>query len=203
MAEKAAWGFVAEHKPAFDLTILNPDIVIGPMIHPVRGPGFVNESNRFVIYNFMDGTYKDVGAVKYPFYHFVSLAPSPMLRILNLTSLIQVDVRDVAKAHILAMTAPKASNKRILLVSDLLTPQLVVNIIHKHFPNLTDRVEKGDPSRILPQGVNPNNWNVSRSLDIFGKDWRYRSLEESVTDTVESLLRYEDGWNLQAEVTAR
>ena len=113
----------------------------------------------------------------------------------------QVDVRDVARAHILAMTAPKASNRRIILVSELLTPQLVVNIIHKHFPDFGDKVGKGDPSRILPQGVNPNGWNVSRSLDIFGEGWRYTALEESVRDTVESLLRYEDGWNLQAKGT--
>ena len=77
MAEMAAWKFVKENKTAFDLTIINPDIVIGPMIHPVLGPRSVNESNRFAIYSFMDGTNKAVGSVGFPFYHFVSLNLSP------------------------------------------------------------------------------------------------------------------------------
>lgn len=73
MAEKAAWKFIEENKTAFDLTVINPDIVIGPMIHPVVGPKSVNESNRFAIYSFMDGTHKTVEPVRFPFYHFVSL----------------------------------------------------------------------------------------------------------------------------------
>ena len=78
MAERAAWKFVEENKTTFDLTVLNPDIVIGPMIHPIRGPKFVNESNRFVIYNFLDGTYKAVEDVRYPFYHFVGPSPKSL-----------------------------------------------------------------------------------------------------------------------------
>jgi nucleoside-diphosphate-sugar epimerase len=106
-----------------------------------------------------------------------------------------VDVRDVAKAHVLAMTAPKASNKRILLVSGLFSPQLVVNTIRECFPDLRDRVTEGDPAQILPQGVKSTGWNVSRSYDVFGEDWTYRTLKESLTDTVEDLLRHENQWN--------
>ena len=105
-----------------------------------------------------------------------------------------MDVRDVAKAHVLAMTAPRASSKRILLVSGLITPQLVANTIRKHFPELRDRVAEGNPAQIYPNGVNPTGWDVSRSHEVFGKDWNYRSLEESVVDTVRDLLRHEDHW---------
>lgn len=106
-----------------------------------------------------------------------------------------MDVRDVAKAHVLAMTAPKASNKHILLVSEFFSPQLVVNTIRKCFPDLRDRVIGGKPAQILPQGVKLTGWNVSRSHDVFGKDWKYRTLEESLADTVEDLLRHENQWN--------
>lgn len=134
LAEKAAWNFVEENKTAFDLTVINPDVVIGPMLHPVAGPRSVNESNRFVIYNFMDGTYEIIGSVRFPFYHFVSLNLSPTYEEMSShTTSCQVDVRDVAKAHVLALTAPNASNKRILLVSELVTPQLVVNTIRNAF----------------------------------------------------------------------
>ena len=92
------------------------------------------------------------------------------------------------------MTAPGASNKRILLVSGLVTPQLVANTIRKHFPELKDRVAEGTPTAIYPNGVPPTGWDVSRSHEVFGKDWRYRSLEDSIVDTVRDILQHEDRW---------
>lgn len=73
MAELAAWNFVRDSKPNFDLTVINPDIVIGPMLHPVPGPQSVNETNRFAIYNFLNGTHGAIENTKFPFYHFVSI----------------------------------------------------------------------------------------------------------------------------------
>ena len=105
-----------------------------------------------------------------------------------------MDVRDVAHAHVLAMTAPGASGKRILLVSGLITPQLVVNTIRKHFPEARGRVSEGNPEQILPKSVDPTGWNVARSHETFGKDWSYRGLEESVTDTARDILAHEKVW---------
>ena len=109
--------------------------------------------------------------------------------------LMKVDVRDVAKAHVLAMTSNSASNKRILLVSGIITPQIVTNIIRTNFPELTRRMPEGNRSQIFPKGVNPRGWDVSRSHEVFGENWSYRSLEESVVDTVKDILRHEDIWN--------
>lgn len=106
----------------------------------------------------------------------------------------QVDVRDVARAHVLSLTNPAASNQRILLVSDLLTPQLIINIIRKNFPDLRNRVVEGDPDRILPEGLEPTGWDTSKSFEIFGKGWSYRSLENSVVDTVKCILELERKW---------
>ena len=103
-------------------------------------------------------------------------------------------MRDVAHAHVLAMTSPGASGKRILLVSGLITPQLVVNTIRQHFPEARGRVSEGNPEQILPKSVNPTGWNVSRSHEIFGKDWSYRPLEETVTDTARDILAHEKVW---------
>ena len=66
-----------EHKPGFDLAVINPDIVIGPMLHPVPGPSSINETNKFAIYAFLDGTHKLIEPVTFPFYHFVGL-PFPI-----------------------------------------------------------------------------------------------------------------------------
>lgn len=71
LAEQAAWDFLAEKKPDFDLTVLNPDVVIGPMLQPIKGPENVNETNIFAIYNFLNGKYKQIEGLYFPFYHFV------------------------------------------------------------------------------------------------------------------------------------
>jgi hypothetical protein len=92
------------------------------------------------------------------------------------------------------MTAPGASNKRILLVAGLMTPQLVANAIRKNLPELRDRVVEGNPEQILPPGNDPTGWDTSLSHEVFGKEWTYTGLEKSVVDTVKSLLAWEKTW---------
>ncbi|QKX62773.1 uncharacterized protein TRUGW13939_09938 [Talaromyces rugulosus] len=172
--EQTAWEFMKTHRPKFDLTVINPDIITGPMIHPISGSGSINETNHFAIASFIDGTHKTVEDVRFPFYHFV-------------------DVRDVAQSHVDALTNPAAGSQRILLISGLITPQLVVNIIRRHFPALEDRVPEGNPSQILPDGIHPTGWDMRVSLDILSKgrkegSWKYIELEQSVTDTVQSMI---------------
>lgn len=70
-AEQTAWEFMKSNKPNFDLTVINPDIITGPMIHPISGPSSINETNHFAIASFIDGTHKTVEDVRFPFYHFV------------------------------------------------------------------------------------------------------------------------------------
>lgn len=106
----------------------------------------------------------------------------------------QVDVRDVAQSHVDALENPAAVNQRILLVSGLITPQLVVNIIRKNFPALRTRVPEGNPSQILPEGVHPTGFDMRHSLKILAngtKDgkWEYIGLEASITDAVESMIK--------------
>jgi len=73
-AEHAAWDFMEQNKPAFDLAVINPDITIGPMIHPIDGPESINQTNRFAIASFIDGTHETIEDVRFPFYHFVCLS---------------------------------------------------------------------------------------------------------------------------------
>jgi hypothetical protein len=102
----------------------------------------------------------------------------------------------VALAHVLSLTEPKASNRRIILVSDIITPQLVANLIRKNFLQLYDKTVVGNPQCILPMGVKPTGWDTSQSFDIFGERWEYRGLEESLVDTATSILDLEKKWGL-------
>ncbi|GJP88382.1 hypothetical protein CBS63078_6696 [Aspergillus niger] len=174
-AERKAWEFMQANNPNFDLTVINPDIITGPMIHPITGKGSINETNHFAIASFIDGTNSKVEDVRFPFYHFV-------------------DVRDVARSHVDALSNPAAGGQRILLISGLITPQLVVNIIRKHFSELREKVPVGIPDRVLPEGVHPTGWDMRVSLDVLskgkGSQWQYIGLEESVKDAVQSMLQH-------------
>lgn len=174
-AERKAWDFMQANSPNFDLTVINPLIVTGPMIHPTPGEGSINESNYFAIASFIDGTHVKIEDVQLPYYHFV-------------------DVRDVARSHVDALTNPAAGGQRIVLVSGLITPQLVVNTIRKHFPQLRKKVPAGTPDKVLPKGIHPTGWDTRLSLDILskgkGSQWGYIGLEESVRDAVQSMIQH-------------
>lgn len=75
-AEAAAWQFMEKAKPGFDLTGINPDIITGPMIHPIHGPKSINETKHFAIASFNDGTHKRIEGVTFLFYHFVCFKAS-------------------------------------------------------------------------------------------------------------------------------
>jgi nucleoside-diphosphate-sugar epimerase len=192
LAEQAAWKFVADNDLAFDITVLNPYVIMGPMLQPVAGPEQVTSTNLFPVYNFLNGTYKEINGLVFPAWYYVSLILFSLVP--RDTNTHQVDVRDVARAHILSLTTAAASNKRILLVSGMITPQTIINIIRKNFPSLHSRVIEGNPAQLVPEGIEPTDWDVSRSFEIFGPDWKYIGLEKTVTDTVNNLLEHEAKW---------
>jgi dihydroflavonol-4-reductase len=85
MAERAAWDFMEKEKPAFDLIVINPFLVIGP-----AHTNAINTSNQTFV-DMMLGKYPAVMALNWGF----------------------VDVRDVADAHIAALEKPKAAGRYI------------------------------------------------------------------------------------------
>jgi len=83
LAERAAWDFIMQKKPPFDLVVINPFMVVGPSLSPQ-----LNTTNR-IIRDIMTGVYPGIMDINWGF----------------------VDVRDVAKAHILAITTSSASGR--------------------------------------------------------------------------------------------
>jgi len=83
LAERAAWDFIMQKKPAFDLIVINPFTVVGPSLGPS-----LNTTNQ-IIRDIMTGVYPGIMDINWGF----------------------VDVRDVAKAHLLAMTNGAASGR--------------------------------------------------------------------------------------------
>lgn len=83
LAERAAWDYIERKKPHFDLVTINPAMVTGPSIGPA-----INTTNA-MIRDIMNSVYPGILDMNWGF----------------------VDVRDTAKAHILAMKKNSACGR--------------------------------------------------------------------------------------------
>ena len=104
-AERAAWRFMREEKPRFELSVLHPGLVLGPAL--TDG----DSTSQMFVGGMLKGD--------------MSLVP----RMWNAV----IDVRDVAAAHIAAMTSPEAAGKRHILVSDSLWMKDIAQTLRDEF----------------------------------------------------------------------
>jgi dihydroflavonol-4-reductase len=102
MAEHAAWTFMKDQSPPFDLIVINPFMVLGPSLGPE-----LNTTNAI---------FRDMLTGVYP-------------GIMNLTWGL-VDVRDVATAHVLAMESERAHG-RYLTAGEALNMRQILAILRE------------------------------------------------------------------------
>jgi len=167
--EQAAWAFVEAHSPTFSLATINNSYTFGPIPRSLdtleRG---VNTSNQR-IYDLVRGAMVKGVEPTAPVFTFV-------------------DVRDVALAHVRAMTKPEAAGKRFYVVGGFFSNHKICGIIRRHFslelyynlPPLEDELGNDD-FPVLYWG-----FDNSRSMEVL--NIKYRGLEDSVVDTVKSIL---------------
>ncbi|VDK75610.1 unnamed protein product [Litomosoides sigmodontis] len=106
LAEKAAWNFMEKNPDvSFSLTVLNPSLIVGPSLQSAKG------ASVSIISRFMDGSMPAYPAMK-----------------LGL-----VDVRDVARAHILAMKNGRCDGQRILITAEALSFHRIADILREEF----------------------------------------------------------------------
>ncbi|TPX41492.1 hypothetical protein SeMB42_g05555 [Synchytrium endobioticum] len=158
MAERAAWEFVKEANPKFDLVTICPPLVIGPLLHETNGVEQLNTSNNS-IWGLLSGKAKPVAAMGF------------------------VDVRDVAKSHVLALEVPEAGGKRFLCASD-----------YKSFAEIADMLRKMYPKEPIQTGSSPYPVHATidtcRIKEILKMD--FIPLEESLKATCDELLALRD-----------
>ncbi|TEB29167.1 NAD(P)-binding protein [Coprinellus micaceus] len=99
LAEKAAWEFHNAHKPAWDITTLNPPLVYGPTLLPAKAPA-------------------DIGGTQGIWYGTVIAAGEKDKEQLGeKNGYAWVDVRDVAEAHVRSLEKEEAGGERIIVSS--------------------------------------------------------------------------------------
>jgi len=163
-AERAAWDFVEKEKPNFTLATMCPPLVLGPIVHYLNSLDGLNTSNQR-IRDIMLGKAKE------------EIPPTG--------TFLWVDVRDLAQCHVAAIEKEAAADKRFFITAGYFSNKEIAQIVGKHYP----QYKEGLPTEKTPGGDYPEEgvykFDNKRSIDVLGVE--YRSLDESIKDTVKSL----------------
>jgi nucleoside-diphosphate-sugar epimerase len=163
LAERAAWEFVnqqAGHQQ-IELSVINPGLVLGPLLD-----GEFFGTSAIIIKRILAG--EDQG----DFRNRIEL----------------VDARDVASAHLAAMTKPVAAGKRYCCVSDVLWRQEVLNILSQHFSGRGYEIQTQEISDFADELNAQYRFSSERIVHELG--WQPRSAEEALVSMGKSLIRY-------------
>lgn len=123
LAERAAWEEIAEiqTQSRMSLSTVNPGLVLGPALDRDLS------TSHYLLRLLGRGTY-------------------PVLPDLSLPI---VDVRDVAKQHVLQLNTPQAANRRWLCCDGTLSMRRIGELMAEELPDLSRRI----PKRVLPSGL--------------------------------------------------
>ncbi|KAJ5884645.1 hypothetical protein N7495_009155 [Penicillium taxi] len=164
-AEKAAWDFIEKENPGFDLATINPPLVYGPVVHHLEGLSRLNTSNQ-TIGEFVQGK------------HTADELPPT-------GTLLWVDVRDLALAHVKAIEIPEAGGNRFFVTAGYCSTKRIVDAIRQRLPELAASRLPKNPIEDFPKTV--YGYDNSKTRNILGIN--FRSLEDSIGDTAVSLLQ--------------
>ena len=166
-SELAAWEFIKTEKPAFGLTVFLPALIFGPPIQPIKDSKHLNFSVD-VFYSLWDGRNETIPATMFPSY---------------------IDVRDLALAHVRALTEPAVNNKRLLIGGMPLTNTAMVR-------ELKSLVESGElpeevGAKLAKESVEDQQTVVPKIEAQEGNEalkMQFRSFRETVYDMAKRIL---------------
>jgi nucleoside-diphosphate-sugar epimerase len=200
LAERAAWEWVKEANPHFDLVTILPSFIFG-----VGRISILLYRRLTVLQKIISETTADIKG-----------SNSRLLSSLKASALANpspdalraewplVDVRDVSRHHILGLTVPEAGGERILSSNRTATVQefseylLVCEISSRDIEPATVNILNANPVEgiVLPASQTLSDWQAKvslsneKSIKILGA--HYRPVEETIRDTVIGAL--EVGW---------
>lgn len=167
-AEWAAWEFLRENKGSirFQLTTLLPAYVFGPQLFEEDAVGKLNYSNGVIEALIHSAPGKE-------------LEPDMKARF--------ADVRDVAKAHVLALQREAAAGQRLVIAAGRYSSQDIVDILNEQFPQLKGKIAQGPhPGKFDEKSAAREHFKAEELLGI-----EYKGLEESIHDTAAQVLKVE------------
>jgi dihydroflavonol-4-reductase len=162
-AEKAAWKYLEENKPHFDLVTINPPFIIGPNYNKPSKED-LNESNLFLLNNLL------------------KLKKGEPLGVMAFG---MIDADDVAELHIRAGVSndPNVSNKRFIISTGEYSFPELVRIAIKEFPEEFSEENlkvDGDEKEGKAKSV---RFNTTRLHETF-PDFKLKPIEQITREAV-------------------
>ncbi|KAI3406291.1 GRP2 [Candida oxycetoniae] len=162
-AEKTVWDFIEQNKPQWQVSIINPVYVFGPQAFEVKDKSKLNTSNEIINSILKAGKDKDQPQQFAGYF---------------------IDVRDVAKAEIVAFEKEEAVDQRLILSEGPFTTDKILNILKKDFKQL--ELPTLDESKKINWDSTESIINNEKTKKILG--FKFIDLEQSVDDTVAQIL---------------
>ncbi|OHF03018.1 NAD dependent epimerase/dehydratase [Colletotrichum orchidophilum] len=159
-AELAAWDFVTERNPHFDIVTLCPLMTFGPVVHPVSNVYKLNESNS-MLWKIANGQ-----------------SPLPIARVP-----FWIDVRDLAVAHVEALFRRQVGNKRFVpAANDRFSYGLAAKIIEDNFGWAKGKITREEQMIDTSHGLDGET--AARELGL-----EYRTFDRTVVDLIEQITK--------------
>ncbi|PVH16410.1 uncharacterized protein CXQ87_004701 [Candidozyma duobushaemuli] len=159
-AERTAWKY-AKMDPFPETTAINPVYVFGPQAFDNEAEGKLNTSNEMIrgLLKLKEGDdwSNDTGGF--------------------------IDVRDVARAHLLAFQKDETAGKRLYMTNGNFSVQMMLDAIHKNFPGLA--IPKGKPGNGPQDVAHMAEKRNGRSRDLLQFD--FVPFEKVIVDTVKQI----------------
>ena len=164
-AERAAWDFIRDNSSGFELTTVNPTFVFGPQLFDSEVKDNLNTSSEVI-----NSLTKLKSGDKIPPFKGG-----------------WIDVRDVAKAHLVAFENPDAKGQRLLLNAGQFTEQSIIDIVKEKFPEELKDVPTGEPGS-GPTVVAETLASIdnSKTKQILG--FEFITLGKSIIDSVQQII---------------
>lgn len=145
-SELAAWEFIEKEKPNFDLVVICPPQILGPMRQYVPTPDSLNTSSMRV-YTHVRGDYQGKEIPPTGIYPWV-------------------DVRDAALAHVRALEVEEAGGQRFFTAAGLWCINDLIDVLKTRFPELIVKLASGGTQGELPDPIYKVSNN--KSLEVLG-----------------------------------
>lgn len=173
VAEQAAYSFLDEQAHNFDYVSLCPAMVFGPFVDTDYSvPADLNQLNTSnqIVWNVISaGEQNPVPQTKGP---------------------VWIDVRDVAEAHIRALTTPTFGGQRLLLAKGIYCNQEIADLTRKLEPNRLARIPVGSPGE--REAASHFGVDATKEEKELGRRGKWRTLEETLGDLVPQLWAIEE-----------
>lgn len=169
LAERAAWDFIEKYQPAFTIATICEPMVYGPLRTKVKSLTDLNTSNAMLWKLVTSGKDGQIAEVRLPW---------------------EVDVRDVAFAHVAALENQTETSERYVIAAQSYTFQQIADLVHQStkIPSkIKETTPRGTPGQPPPEHFQIDSSKAQKELGV-----TYIPLQTTIDDLILQLANYQN-----------